>query len=352
MRVIVHVGLGGFARAHLGEYTADAGGWEIWGVAPRSRTVVDALRSRGHRYTLIIRDAHDTRRELGVFTRALHAPSEREAVLDALATAEIVTLTVTEKAYRKAAPVMALLREGLARRSSPATVLSLDNLPRNGEVLAGIVGDDRHRYPCTMVDRVVPASDDPSVVVAEPFRQWVIEDFDGPRPDWDALFVESSAPHEALKLRLLNGTHSLLAYLGARLGAVTVADAWAELALVAAAERLATEDLVPTLPEIPGIDVSEYRAQLSERWSNPGIAHRLAQIALDGDAKLPARFAEPARLRVAAGHPPRWIALVLAAYDGADAILGQFPPEVAELVHDWRARFAADGVRATLSHSS
>jgi mannitol-1-phosphate/altronate dehydrogenase len=117
---------------------------------------------------------------------------------------------------------------------------------------------------------------------------------------------------------------------------------------VRVAERLATEDLVPTLPEVPGIDVESYRTQLARRWSNPGIEHHLAQIALDGDAKLPARFAEPARLRVAAGHPPRWIALALAAYDGADAILPQFPREVGELVRGWRARFAADGVSTTL----
>ena len=354
---IVHLGLGAFARAHLGEYTEDAGGWSICGVAPHSRTIVDALRASGGRYTLITRAERDTLRAIGAFGAALHAPSERDAVVDAIAAAEIVTLTVTEKAYREDADMIALLRDGLARRDAPATVLSLDNLPRNGEVLARVVGDDRHRYPCSMVDRVVPAAtdadraaaDDPAVVVAEPFRQWVIEDFDGPRPDWDALFVTSSAPHEALKLRLLNGTHSLLAYLGPRLGARTVADAWALPALVAVADRLATEDLVPTLPEIPGIDVGEYRAQLSERWSNPRIDHHLAQIALDGDQKLPARFAEPARHRVAAGHPPRWIALALAAYDGAEGILDQFPDELRPLVEEWRERFERDGVARALS---
>ena len=353
---IVHLGLGAFARAHLGEYTQDAGGWTICGVAPHNRAIVDALRARSGRYTLITRAERDTMRVIGAFGSALHAPSERDAVLEAIATAEIVTLTVTEKAYRPDAEIIALLREGLARRDGPATVMSLDNLPRNGELLAGAVADDRHRYPCSMVDRVVPAATDadraaagdPAVVVAEPFRQWVIEDFDGPRPGWDALFVASSAPHEALKLRLLNGTHSLLAYLGPRLGARTVADAWADESLVAVANRLATEDLVPTLPEIPGIDVADYRAQLSRRWANPGIEHQLSQIAVDGDAKLPARFAEPARIRVAAGHPPRWIALALAAYDGVEGILDRFPPELAPLVTEWRERFAADGVSTTL----
>jgi fructuronate reductase len=353
---IVHLGLGAFARAHLGEYTADAGEWGICGVAPHSRSTVDALRARGGRYTLITRAERDTPREIGVFVEALHAPTERAAVLAAIAAADIVTLTVTEKAYREDAEVIGLLREGLERRDKPATVLSLDNLPRNGAVLERLVGAPGHRFPCSMVDRVVPAATDADralagdPAVAEPFRQWVLEDFDGPRPDWDALFVASSAPHEALKLRLLNGTHSLLAYLGPRLGARTVADAWAIEELVAVADQLAEEDLVPTLPEIPGIDVGAYRAELSHRWSNPRIEHQLAQIALDGDRKLPARFAEPARRRVATGHPPRWIALALAAYDNAEAILDRFPDELRPLVTEWRERFAADGVSSTLKN--
>ena len=117
--------------------------------------------------------------------------------------------------------------------------------------------------------------------------------------------MESSAPHEAFKLRLLNGTHSLLAYAGLALGAETVAEAWADEDVRAAADRLATEDLVPTLPDVPGIPVDEYRAALAERWANPRIAHRLEQIALDGQQKLPARFG---------GLDGQWIALTLAAW--------------------------------------
>jgi fructuronate reductase len=366
-RRIVHLGLGAFARAHLGEYTEDAGDWGICGVAPRRREVVEALAPQGGVYTLISRGEQERFRVLGAVCEVLHAPSERAAVLAAIADprVEIVTLTVTEKAYRPGSEIVALLAEGLARRTEAATVLSLDNLPRNGEVLSALIGGSGHRFPCTMVDRVVPAStdadraavtralgfEDHGVVVAEPFRQWVIEDFDGPRPAWDALFVPSSAPHEALKLRLLNGTHSLLAYVGLLLGLDTVAAAWADEDLVAAAQRLADEDLVPTLPPVPGIDVDRYRAQLSRRWANPGIEHRLTQIALDGDQKLPARFAEPARERLAAGHPPRWIALALAAYirhSGTREILGAFPASLHEHVDDWLERFAADGPRAAL----
>jgi fructuronate reductase len=366
-RRIVHLGLGAFARAHLGEYTDDAGDWGICGVAPRRRDVVEALVPQGGVYTLISRGEEERFRVLGAVREVLHAPSDRAAVLAAIAdpAVQIVTLTVTEKAYRPGSEIIALLAEGLARRAEPVTVLSLDNLPRNGELLASLVGETEHRFPCTMVDRVVPATtdadraavaralgvSDQGAVVAEPFRQWVIEDFDGPRPAWDALFVASSAPHEALKLRLLNGTHSLLAYAGPLLGARTVAAAWADEDLAAAARRLADEDLVPTLPPVEGIDVDDYRAQLSRRWANPRIEHRLAQIALDGDQKLPARFAQPARERLAAGHPPRWIALALAAYithTGTREILAAFPAELHEHVDDWLERFAVDGPRTAL----
>ena len=169
------------------------------------------------------------------------------------------------------------------------------------------------RFPSTMVDRVVPATtpgdreevarrlglEDRGAVVAEPFRQWVIEDaFAGPRPAWEqagALIVPDAGPHEAVKLRLLNGTHSMLAYVGGLAGARTVAGAWGDPAVAAVAALLGNEDLEPTLPEAPGIDIAAYRAELGQRWINPRIAHRLEQIGADGSQKLPARFAEPAR---------------------------------------------------------
>ncbi|MBE2314402.1 mannitol dehydrogenase family protein [Solirubrobacter sp. CPCC 204708] len=352
---IVHLGLGAFARAHLAEYTEDAGGWGIVGVAPRRRDVVEALDPQGGAYTLIERAERDALRVIECVCDVLHAPSEHDWVLSAIADADIVTLTVTEKAYTDDSPVIALLREALALRETPLTVLSLDNLPRNGEVLERLVGGGGHRFPCSMVDRVVPSTtpedlavvarelgaEDRGAVVAEPFRQWVIEDFDGPRPDWDALFVESSAPHEALKLRLLNGTHSLLAYAGLALGHVTVADAWADEDLRAVADRLATDDLIPTLPEVPGLDVDDYRATLDARWSNPRIGHRLEQIALDGQQKLPARFG---------GLRGRWVALAIAAWlehePGGD--VSMFEPDAVERVGEWRQRIAADGLRAAL----
>ncbi len=352
---IVHLGLGAFARAHLGEYTEDAGDWGIVGVAPRRRDVVDQLAPQHGAYTLITRGETDEFRVIECVSDVLHAPTERDRVLSAIADADIVTMTVTEKAYTDDSPVIALLRAALALRETPLTVMSLDNLPRNGEVLERLVGGGGHRFPCSMVDRVVPATTpadreavaralgvkDCGAVVAEPFRQWVIEHFDGPRPNWDALFVESSAPHEALKLRLLNGTHSLLAYAGLALGAETVAEAWADEDVRAAADRLATEDLVPTLPDVPGIPVHAYRTTLAQRWANPRIAHRLEQIALDGQQKLPARFG---------GLDGQWIALTLAAWlqREPEGDLSMFDGALLERVRDWRERIAADGFRAAL----
>ena len=221
----------------------------------------------------------------------------------------------------------------------------------------------------------------------------MIEDaFAGPRPAWDragALIVPDAGPHEAVKLRLLNGTHSLLAYVGGLAGARTVAGAWGDPGVAAVGDLLGSDDLEPTLPEAPGIDIAAYRAELSRRWINPRIAHRLEQIGADGSQKLPARFAEPARRRLEDGAPPRWIALVMAAWahhlkehDGglpvrdpgaepiqealaragdhaaeAAAVLSVLGEEVAaaepmgDLVVDWLARIDADGIQAALKEA-
>ena len=126
--------------------------------------------------------------------------------------------------------------------------------------------------------------------------------------------MPDAGPHEAVKLRLLNGTHSMLAYVGGLAGARTVAGAWGDPAVAQVADVLGNEDLEPTLPEAPGIDIAAYRAELGHRWINPRIHHRLEQIGSDGSQKLPARFGGPARERLEAGAPPRWIALVMAAW--------------------------------------
>ena len=454
---IVHLGIGAFHRAHQAVYTAEAveragGDWGILGVAQRRPVAVDALAPQDGLFSVVERGPEED--DVAVYSTVrdvLLAPHEPERLAEAIANpgVHVVTLTVTERGYPRdratgglrlddlevasdlagetPRTVVGQLARGLALRAGredagPLTIVSCDNLPRNGEVLARLVRDfcarlparggapvlewmERHAaFPSTMVDRVVPATtaddreevarrlglEDRAAVVAEPFRQWVIEDaFAGPRPAWDragALLVADSGPHEAVKLRLLNGTHSLLAYVGGLAGARTVAGAWGDPAVAAAAERLGSEDLEPTLPEAPGFDIADYRAELGRRWINPRIAHRLEQIGADGSQKLPARFAEPARERLDAGAPPRWIALALAAWarhlhapeDGlavndpgaepiqkalarasdhdeeAAAVLAALGSELAapgplrDLVADWLARIDADGIAGAL----
>jgi fructuronate reductase len=253
-----------------------------------------------------------------------------------------------------------LLVRGLARRfrrgGQPFTVVPCDNLVGNGEVtralvtsLVGALGGadaaaaDRRdaflgwleasvSFPSTMVDRIAPATTDAdreealellglrdeALVVAEPFLQWVIEDdFAGPRPAWEkagAIITADVAPYEAVKLRTLNATHSLLAYLGALKGHGTIAEAVADPALRDAARSVIDADILPTLVAPEGFDLGEYRDSVLQRFANPNLAHTTKQVAMDGSQKLPGRTLGTAVDRLAAGHTPNGPALVVAAW--------------------------------------
>jgi fructuronate reductase len=354
---IVHLGLGAFHRAHQALYTEEAlaaepGPWGICGSSRRSRGVVDALAEQDGLYGVLERGPEEDRvRVVGVLREALVWSERPEALRDRLAaaTTHVVTLTVTEAGYRSDGPdgPVAMLVRGLeARRAAgvdvPLAIVSCDNLPQNGEVLRGLVDDAAGHladwiaahvdFPSTMVDRIVPAATaadrdtasrligarDEATVVGEPFRQWVIEDaFRGRRPAWEragAMLVPDTRPYEAMKLRLLNGGHSALAYLGLLRGHETVAEAVADEELRAFVERLWEAELAPTLDPVPGIDLEQYRADLLTRWSNPRIAHRLEQIATDGAGKLPPRLLAPARELLAGGQEPAAICRVVAAW--------------------------------------
>jgi fructuronate reductase len=164
--------------------------------------------------------------------------------------------------------------------------------------------------------------------------------------------VADSAPYEQLKLRVLNGSHSALAYLGLLRGARTVDEAVRDDKVAEAVRRLIDEDVAPTLP--PELDLEAYRAALDERFANPRMGHRLEQIAMDGTQKLPARLLPVARERLAAGAEPRWVALAVAAWAlhvRSDAVtaLRALDPELAasqvfrDLVTDWSERLSATG---------
>lgn len=370
---IVHLGLGAFARAHLIAATEAAMAargerhWGVLGVSLRRPEVRDALAPRGFDYTLALRDAdaqgrpRERREPFHALLGVLVAPESPQAVLEAIAApaTRIVSLSVTEKGYhhdpatrtlRRDDPVLAhdrahpeaprgtlgFLAHGLALRRArglgPVTLLSCDNLPANGDTLRGLllafarevdaaladwIGA-RCSFPNAMVDRIVPRSDDPVVVTAEPYFDWAVEDvFAAGRPDWTAYgarFVARAEPFEKLKLRMVNGTHSTIAYLAVVAGWPTVDVAIGQPALRRTIEALMRDEIEPTLPALPGLDPAAYRARLLERFANPALAHRAQQIAMDGSQKLPQRLLGTIADRLAAGAPIDRLALGVAAW--------------------------------------
>ncbi len=289
-------------------------------------------------------------------------PTYPAAVVAAMASPDvhIVSLTVTEKGYRldpasgglltddpdvaadladlskpRTAPgfLVAALAERRRNGVPPFTVVSCDNLPHNGvrvrsAVLAMAEAHDpalaawiasEGSFPQTMVDRIVPATTpedidalstrlgarDEGMVKTEPFTQWVVENaFAGPRPDFAALGVQLTdavAPWEDAKLRLLNGAHSSIAYLGGLAGHAFVHEVVAIPAFRAFVERL-WDEAETTLNPPPGLDVPAYRADLMARFSNPSLQHRTRQIAMDGSQKLPQRLLATIAARLEKGQ--------------------------------------------------
>ncbi|HEY4172134.1 MAG TPA: mannitol dehydrogenase family protein, partial [Rhodopila sp.] len=372
---IVHLGLGAFFRAHGAVYTEDAGGdWGIVGVSLQRPDQRDRLASQDCLYTTLERDGSGTRaRIIGSVLSVLVAPEDPGAVIAALRAASIVSLTVTEKGYchnpatgrldlahpdilhdlaHPDAPRSAIgfIVAGLAVRRvtglKPFVVVTCDNLPANGRLLAGLAWDFAAlrdpaladwiamnvAFPSTMVDRIVPAMtpadvddaqaaiglSDAAPVSHEPFRQWVIEDRfgDAGRPAWEkagAQIVADVAPFEHMKLRLLNGAHSALAYLGYLAGCETIFDAVSDPVLNGFVCRLWAE-IVPMVPAPPDTDLRRYTDDLLVRFANPTVRHRTWQIAMDGSQKLPQRLLGTIRERLAAGLPIPSLALSVAAW--------------------------------------
>lgn len=330
---IVHLGAGAFFRAHQAVFTDrafDLTGDDRWGVLAvtgRRPDVADDLQPQDGLYGVLERSGAPSRVEvIGSVTAALAGERDAEQVIAAIAAeeTEVVTLTITEKAYAAdhlARPLLSL-RDGLERRRSshgrPLTVISCDNLRDNGAVLQSIVAGassaETRRwmgsavaFPRTMVDRIVPATApedldcaerllgvrDSAAVVAEPFSQWVIADeFAGATPAWasaGALVGGDVSRWEDLKIRTLNATHSLLAYEGALRGHVTIAECVADLELADIARGLMTQTARSFTPP-KGADLAEYQQATLYRFANPGLGHTVRQIAKDGSEKVPVRL--------------------------------------------------------------
>ncbi len=358
-RGIVHLGLGAFHRAHQAVYTDDAMAagardWGITGVSLRSSAVHEQLAPQNGLYTVTQSgNAGHEIRLIGAIGQTLVVPEDPQAVIAALAAGEtrIVSLTLTEKGYHRhadqsldfTAPPVALdlaggchtlyglMAQALALRRQRAlpgvTLLCCDNLANNGQQLERLLQEFLQRIdptlaawarrecrcPATMVDRIVPATTDldrqwlqhelgmhdAAAVMTEPFRQWVIEDrFAGPRPPWEAggaQFVSHVAPYETAKLRMLNGAHSALAYIGLALGHERVDEAIADPALAPLINVLMREEAARSFEPAPGQDLQAYADLLLARFANHARPHRLRQIAMDGSQKIPQRWLETLR---------------------------------------------------------
>ncbi|MDH0094192.1 mannitol dehydrogenase family protein [Achromobacter mucicolens] len=359
---------------------------------------------------------------IGCLRETLVAPEDPPAVLDRIAApgTRIVSITVTEKGYchdpasgrlnpdhpdilhdlaHPATPrgLIGFLAHGLQLRRAaglaPVTVMSLDNLPANGHLLRALVLTFAARvdaglaewiasactFPCSMVDRIVPRTTDADrqaiaaalgvrdawPVVAEPYLEWVVEDrFAAGRPDWTAggaRFVADAAPFETLKLRMVNGAHSALAYLSLMAGWATVGEAMARPGMRRFLRALMGQEITPTLPPLPGLDLAAYGEGLLNRFANPALRHQTRQIAMDGSQKLPQRLLGTVRDRLAADAPIPGLALAVAGWlhflrgaDEAGRVYEVQDPMAQALAHrlelaEQAARQAGEGLAAMLA---
>lgn len=339
--------------------------------------LIQSLRSQDHLYSVAEKGAEKTEvKIIGSVTESLHPDLDGiDAILEKMAEPQvaIVSMTITEKGYcadpatgkldknnplvqadlnNPQAPKSALgyivqaLKLRRERGLTPFTVMSCDNVQENGHVAKAAILEFAQlldpelrdwletnvTFPCTMVDRIVPAAtedtlaeissllgcDDPCGIACEPFRQWVIEDnFVAGRPDWDvagAEFVQDVVPYEEMKLRMLNGSHSFLAYLGYLGGYDHISDTMTDAGYRKAAFDMMMKAQAPSLNMPQGTDLESYATLLIERFTNPSLKHRTWQIAMDGSQKIPQRLGGSLKFHLANGSDFSWLATAIAGW--------------------------------------
>lgn len=379
---IVHMSVGGFHRSHQALFVHEylnlhPENWMIFGVGclPSDDVLVAAMGAQENLYTLTERSGtDDVIKLIGSIKEFVHAPSNPQTVIDAIASNEthIVSLTVTEKGYYYdtsgnldmshpmvagdladgAVPktAMGLLFAGLEQRMSaggtPITVMSCDNLPGNGNLTKRILlqfcdakNPEVHSwieanvsFPNSMVDRITPVPNeqtvalvaekfginDPCAVASESFIQWILEDnFIAGRPQLEQVgvqFVDEVEPYEKLKVRMLNGSHSALSYVSYLMGYRDVDVAMSDPLIADFVRRYMDEDITPTIPPVPGVDVDLYKTTLIQRFSNPAIRDQVQRLAMDGSQKIPNAIVPPLEIQLENGGSIRWMAFAIAGW--------------------------------------
>lgn len=349
--------------------------WGVIGASLRSSAVHRALSPQDGLYSLTIQGGeHRETSVVGALLDVIVASEDPHRLIEAIASpqTQLVTATVTEKGYRldpssgllidddpdvhadlaslsrpSTVPgfLAAALRIRRDRGLAPITIASCDNMNDNGRKLRaavariarshdGNLGDwieQSCAFPNSMVDRIVPTATDADIaaaqthlglldcspVRAEPFSQWVIEDsLTGPVGSLGKAGVQITTdlgPWERTKLRMLNGAHSAMAYLGGLAGfeAVDQFVAWPPGEQFV---EMLWNEVEPTIAPPAELNVAEYRNALMRRFKNSALGHRLRQIAMDGSQKLPPRLLSPASELAQRGEPADTIALAVAAW--------------------------------------
>jgi mannitol 2-dehydrogenase len=377
---VVHFSVGGFHRAHQLVYFDDLAeqgcpDWGVVGVGLRSPAMRDALRPQDHLYTVVERSSEGERaRVIGAMVDYHYAPESPERVLALLTDprTRLVTMTVTGTAYRidatsrefvpddavradladprRPTSLFAYLVAALDQRRRagvpPFTVLSCDNLQRNGEAArAAVVGfarlldpdlarwiEDNVAFPGSMVDRITPSTTqrdrlavarrygvvDRWPVITEPFSQWVMEDaFSAGRPPLEQVgvqFVPDVGDHELMKTRLLNAGHSALAALGTLAGHRAVHEVMADPVLRRYLTRLMADEIGPLLPCPAGIDLAEYQRTLLIRFADPVLGDRLDRLSRRSSSKVPLYLLPSLRTARERGLPAELLTLAVAGW--------------------------------------
>ncbi|MEX1296924.1 MAG: mannitol dehydrogenase family protein [Candidatus Limnocylindrales bacterium] len=371
---IVHIGVGGFHRAHQAVYLDDVcragvNEWSITGagVLAADARMAESLAAQDHLYTLITRDERGTdARVIGSITGYVLSAGDLEPLVARLADAatRIVSMTITEGGYPvdessgEFAPPSAgelpptfvsLARAFQARRDAGhagLTVQSCDNVMGNGDVtkvatlgVCALVEPgleawvaDHVTFPNSMVDRITPQTSDADraflsqeyglvdrwPVVAETFIQWVIEDdFVAGRPPYEdvgVLMTRDVRPYETLKLRILNAGHSALTYMGALVGHTYIHEIMANLPLARYLQQFHDQEVTPSLPPVGGVDIPEYKRVVAQRFANPEVRDQVSRVCQDGTSKWPKFLVPTVESQLERGGQVKLSALALAAW--------------------------------------
>lgn len=357
---------------------AKGGDWGIVAVANRSRRVVDSLAGQDYLYSILeLSSAGERVDVMDVHRETLVAAEQTAELMARIANPDIkiVTMTISENGYCRNAVTGDLDIDGelisadlanpdaprtsigqlagaLIRRyqsdAVPITILSCDNLVSAGHTAHRMVSqylqaaatpDGFHdwyaaqvTFPNAMVDRIVPGTTDATrarvrellgvsdavPVPAERFTMWVIEDrFAAGRPAWEeagAIFSDEVEAYELVKLRLLNGSHSLIAYLGGLAGQPTIPSSFGEDFVRECVTDLLNNEYLPSIELPSGFDAQAYIAQLFDRWSNHALGDATARVGSDGSLKLLQRVPDPALRMLDLGLVPQQLALMVAGW--------------------------------------